>query len=618
MPAKGGCLLFSIIMPVWNRSEIVPNAIRSVIAQTFDDYELIIVDDGSEDNLLERVRPFLSEKIRFFAQSHNGVSAARNLGIQQSTHPWIAYLDSDNIWRPNFLERMADTIAEANTAVHAAYCQCRVFNKNKPNEAAIGGKPFNYTELLEESYIDLNTFVHTREILDFCGAHDESLKRLTDWDLILRIAEKVPLIYVPEVLVDYYLFFCDNSISKRENFKLFNKKVLERHWMKNRTVRFVHDTVEYTWRNVSDAKRLNWVRMNQRELNTRDFTAWGYPYVLQVEPTTACNLACPLCPCGTGELNRPTRHMKLGEFRALIDDMETYLLFLILWDWGEPLTNPDLPAMIRYASERNIQTVTSTNGHFFQDVSYMEELLTSGLSNLIVAIDSLSAESYQVYRKNGELDGVISGLERLVATKRRLKSKTQLNMRMVVMKQNEQDVEKLRRFARDIGMDCFTLKTLNPICGTASMDEELVPQSVRYRRFEYEKGTMNRVRDDKPCTRVWRMSNIFSNGDVVPCCYDFTAEMKVGNIFERPFTEIWNGAGYRELRRKIYEEAGDIRQCRNCVQNFKESTGMFVGKTQFKARVSDQPFDTLRDFVLTPPVRRKLVRIRKMLTGSTG
>jgi len=607
--------LFSIIMPVWNRAEIVSNAVQSVLAQSFDDYELIIVDDGSDDDLEERVRPFLSEKVRYFAQPHRGVSAARNFGIRQSTHSWIAYLDSDNVWHPNFLQRMSEAIERSDEPVQAVYCQCHIFNMNRPGEKKVGGKPFSYTELLENSCIDLNTLVHTREILEFCGFHNESLKRLTDWDLILRIAEKVRLLFVPEVLVDYYLYLCENSITRRESFNLFNKKVLREHWMKNRTVRFVHDTVEYTWRNVSDEKRLNWVRMNQRDFNTRDFTAWGYPYVLQVEPTTACNLACPLCPCGTGELNRPTRHMRLGEFRSLIDDMDRYLLFLILWDWGEPLTNPELPAMIRYASERGIQTVTSTNGHFFHDDGYLQELLTSGLSNLIVAIDSLSAESYRVYRKKGDLDEAVSGLEKLVAMKKRLKSKTQLNLRMVVMKQNEHDVEKLRCFARDIGMDCFTLKTLNPICGTASMDEELVPEESKYRRFQYEKGTMNRIRDDKPCARVWHMSNIFSNGDVVPCCYDFAAEMKVGNIFERPFTEIWNGPAYRDLRRRIYEEPQTIRQCRDCVQNFKEATGMFVEKTQFKRRVPDHPFDSLRDLLLTPMVRRRLLQIRRMVVG---
>lgn len=607
--------MFSVIMPVWNRAEIVTDAVRSVLGQTFENYELIIVDDGSDDNLEKHIRPFCSEKVRFLAQPHRGVSAARNFGIRQSTHPWIAYLDSDNVWHPDFLSRMASAISSSDEPVQAAYCQCHVFDVKKPGIKKIGGRPFNYTELLEDSYIDLNTFVHTREILEFCGYHSESLKRLTDWDLILRIAEKVPLHFVPEVLVDYYLHRCANSISDREKFKQSDKIVQQEHWMKNRTVRFVHDTVEYTWRNVTDEKRLNWARMNQRDLNTRDFTAWGYPYVLQIEPTSACNLACPLCPCGTGELNRPTRHMKFAEFRSLIDDMDRYLLFLILWDWGEPLCNPELPAMIRYASERGIQTVTSTNGHFFNDESYLEELLRSGLSNLIIAIDSLSTESYRVYRKKGDLDEVVSGLEKLVALKKRLKSKTQLNLRMVVMKQNEHDVEKLRRFARDIGMDCFTLKTLNPICGTASMDEELVPERPKYRRFEYEKGTMNRIRDDKPCTRVWNMSNIFSNGDVAPCCYDFAAEMKVGNIFERPFTEIWNSPAYRDLRRKIFEAPHTIRQCRDCVQNFKESTGMFVEKTQFTIRVPDHPLDSLRDFLLTPAVRRRLLQIRRLVAG---
>jgi glycosyltransferase involved in cell wall biosynthesis len=97
---------FSVIMPVWNRSHRVGKAIESVLAQTFQDLELMIVDDGSDDGLEEAVRPYLGPKVRYLHIPHQGVSAARNAGIRATTGRFIAYLDSDNTWRPNFLEKM--------------------------------------------------------------------------------------------------------------------------------------------------------------------------------------------------------------------------------------------------------------------------------------------------------------------------------------------------------------------------------------------------------------------------------------------------------------------------------------------------------------------------------
>ena len=82
---------------------------------------------------------------------------------------------------------------------------------------------------------------------------------------------------------------------------------------------------------------------------------------------------------------------------------------MVLWDWGEPLMNPELPAMIRYAAERDIKAVTSTNGHFFKHEDYIAELLQSGLSTLIVAVDSVSADTYEVYRQEGDLTEVFTG-----------------------------------------------------------------------------------------------------------------------------------------------------------------------------------------------------------------
>jgi radical SAM protein with 4Fe4S-binding SPASM domain len=354
--------------------------------------------------------------------------------------------------------------------------------------------------------------------------------------------------------------------------------------MRTKQIRFTHDAIAYSWDDVPEEKYRNWVQNTNEVLNTKDYTAWGFPFMLQVEPTSLCNLSCTLCPTGRHELNRPYRHMRLNEFKSLIDDMERYLLFLVLWDWGEPLMNPELPSMICYASERGIQTVTSTNAHFLNNEAYTEELLKSGLTTLIVAVDSILADKYEVYRKNGDIGRVLGGLNKAVSVKKRIGSKTLINVRMVIMRQNEHEIEEIENMARVSGADVFTVKSLNPSCGMVAQDEELLPTNLRYRRYEYIPNTYERMRTGAICRRIWTMSNIFSNGDVVPCCYDYDSEMKVGNIFETPFTQIWNNSAYRQLRKKIYHEMQTISKCNHCGINFKLSEhGWFVKASDLRS-----------------------------------
>ena len=347
--------------------------------------------------------------------------------------------------------------------------------------------------------------------------------------------------------------------------------------------------------------------MNRPELNTTDFTAKGFPFMLQIEPTNTCNLSCPLCPVGRNELNRKPRHMKLEEFKAIIDNMEEYLLFLVLWNWGEPFMNPELPEMIKYASERGIKTVTSTNAHFLQNEKYVEEILSSGLSNLIVAIDSLNEENYMVYRKKGDLNKAIFGIKNVIRLKRKMNSDTKINLRMVIMKHNEHELSKMREFARKLEVDVFTVKTVNPSCGLSSLDQEIIPSNPKYRRYQYKEGTFERIRINTHCARIWHMSNIFSNGDVVPCCYDYNSELKVGNIHEKPFSQIWNSPTYRNLRKKIYYRMDSISKCKECTINFKLSNkGWFVETRYFNTGIKNILKTRVKEYYYRSPIVQRI------------
>ena len=109
----------SIIIPTFNRSAIVPNAIESVFRETYSDYELIVVDDGSTDDTRDRLQEYVA-RIKYVYQANRGVSAARNAGTKLARGEWIAFLDSDDVWHPTKLERQFEALALLGSgSVHA-------------------------------------------------------------------------------------------------------------------------------------------------------------------------------------------------------------------------------------------------------------------------------------------------------------------------------------------------------------------------------------------------------------------------------------------------------------------------------------------------------------------
>lgn len=589
-------------MPVWNRAGVISPAIQSVLAQTFKDYELLIIDDGSDDDLEQSVRLFLSENILYHKRPRLGVSAARNFGLEQARGTHIAYLDSDNTWHPDFLATMYAALNKAPIH-HAAYCKCNRFKKDATGRACLDyvlGEEFDFKKLVFGNYIDLNTFVHSKTAL---GAHvrfDESLKRLTDWDFILKITLLHTPVFVNKILADYNYGFHHNTITCNEDYFEPLIKIKEKFKeFDTRCVEINHDGVMYRFEDLPDKKYYNYLKTShQSDWNTKDFTAPGFPYMLQIEPTNFCNLSCTVCPAAANkrELNRDRRHLRLDEFKKIVDDMGDYLLFLVLWEWGEPFLNPELPEMIRYASEKGIKTVTSTNAHFLNETLYLERILTSGLTTLIIAIDSLKKDSYEFYRRGGNLAQAMAGLNNVLALKKKLGSKTLVNLRMVLMKSNEDELADMRNVAKKLKVDKFTVKTAYPNRGATQNDGLIVPTNPEHRRYAYAPGTFERIRIGGPCTKPWFMINIHSNGNVVACNYDYDQEMVVGNAFETPLPEIWNSPACRNLRKKLFYDKDTLPKCRECDVNFKLSkAGWFVEGTDCNLSPKRQLFIAARN-----------------------
>lgn len=194
-------VMVSVIMPAWNRAATIGAAIRSVLAQTHRNFELIIVDDGSTDDTRGIVEPFLADpRVRLIEGAHRGVSAARNLGLAQAKGRFVAYLDSDNRWTAWFLDVMVRyLVTERLDAGYSAIA----LRDDLTHLTGYRGAPFFWEACLAQNYVDLNAFVHTRDVLDQVGTFDETLRRMVDWDLILRIGRDRRVGYAPFVGCDY-------------------------------------------------------------------------------------------------------------------------------------------------------------------------------------------------------------------------------------------------------------------------------------------------------------------------------------------------------------------------------------------------------------------------------
>ncbi len=176
----------SIVLSTWNRSAMLARAIDSVLAQSRQDWELIVVDDGSEDDTPALLAAYGRDpRILALRQDHAGPGAARNAALARARGPIIAYIDSDNEWRPDYLETMLPVFEERST-VQSAYCAIRRLGLD--GSSLVHLTPFDAALLEERNFIDLNVFCHRRELFQKLGGFDPALPRLNDWDLVRRYA----------------------------------------------------------------------------------------------------------------------------------------------------------------------------------------------------------------------------------------------------------------------------------------------------------------------------------------------------------------------------------------------------------------------------------------------
>ena len=296
---------------------------------------------------------------------------------------------------------------------------------------------------------------------------------------------------------------------------------------------------------------------------------WGLPMTISIEPTTACNLRCPECPSGLRAFSRPTGNLKQDFFRKTIDELHKQLIYLIFYFQGEPYINPGFLDMVKYAKDKGIYTITSTNGHFLNDAN-AKKTIESGLDRMIISVDGTTQETYENYRKEGNLESVLQGARNIVKWKKEMNSATPHTIfQFLVVKPNEHQIDEIYKIAEEIGIDEVKLKTAQVY--EYEQGNDLIPTIEKYSRYKKNTDGTYSVKNKllNHCWKLWHACVITWDGLVVPCCFDKDAQHRLGDMKDKPFQEIWQGEDYDKFRKQLLKGRDQIDICKNCTEGCK-------------------------------------------------
>lgn len=252
---------------------------------------------------------------------------------------------------------------------------------------------------------------------------------------------------------------------------------------------------------------------------------------INLEVTNNCNLKCSICLVSYG-MKREKGMIDFALFKKIIDD-NPQLEFILLFQWGEPLLHPKICEMIKYAKERKIRTMLTTNGTLLDD-GLTNRIIKSGLDRITFSVDGIN-QTYEKIRGFDylQLEKIVKRFKRIKET---LNSPIKIDISMVVTRETEQDVAAyLSRWQREVDR------------------VQLIPQ------LDYSNSTRK-----KKCRELWRGAMVVLwDGRVVPCCADYDAQMVIGDAKRESLRKIWNGERIICLRQS-HNRGNFFGLCKTC------------------------------------------------------
>ena len=289
---------------------------------------------------------------------------------------------------------------------------------------------------------------------------------------------------------------------------------------------------------------------------------WGYPPIVNIEPTNICNLHCPLCVTGCKKMKRPRGYIDMDSFQRFVDRVADRVIYLTLYHQGEPYLHKQFHDMVAYAKQKGVYVTTSTNAHFISREE-AERVVKSGLDSMIISLDGVEQSTYETYRIGGHFDTVIDGIQNLVEAKKRFKSRVPyLLLQFLVMKHNQHELSKIKELSRELGVDRLLIKTIEVT--TLEEAKAWLPDDKAYRRYHVSEKNFTVKQGKGACPRLWLNTLVDWDGALVPCCFDKNADYKMGNVWDHDFETLWRNDVYTAFRKQMLDDRNSIDMCRNC------------------------------------------------------
>lgn len=267
------------------------------------------------------------------------------------------------------------------------------------------------------------------------------------------------------------------------------------------------------------------------------------PTIFSVEVNVSCNLRCPECPFGAGLIEREKGALTIDEFKVIADKVRRYSRYMYIMIWGEPLLNKDILEMIKYASKFT-KTSISTNAMLL-DSGLAEDLVLSGLNELIVSVDGFTQEVYEKYRVGGNVDQVLTSLKLLSEINKKYGYRLNIKPQFIVFRHNQHEMDRFKRYCNSLA--------LKPVFKAPYIQKGSNFESSNIRQYcrKTYKTKKHLSHEMLNCQDVRKVFTILLDGSVVACCYDYNGVTTFGNIFKQEVLDIWTSEKYVDFRRAV-------------------------------------------------------------------
>lgn len=227
-------ILVSVIIPTYNREKTISDSLLSVTGQSITNIEVLIIDDGSTDSTEQLIQKSAKydERIKYYKQKNGGANKARNLGIRLAKGKYIAFNDSDDLWKQDKLKKELSFL-DKNKNYKGVFSKFKLHLVNEDKEL-IAPEKFDgplYLQMLQANVINTPNFIIESKTIREFGGFNETLRRFQDWELATKIAKKYLLFFMDEVLVDTYQYgsghISNNKVSGIESYKYIEEEFEE-------------------------------------------------------------------------------------------------------------------------------------------------------------------------------------------------------------------------------------------------------------------------------------------------------------------------------------------------------------------------------------------------------